>query len=125
MNMTNHRKFLGLGISSRRYFTAAALASALLAAGCMSSEPEGMPIAGQQGAIDTGTYPNLNVPPQVAAEQMSPEEAAALKGRVDSARARQGARSRGTVASSDPALLRKVAATHGPDTLKKIESAQP
>ena len=67
----------------------------------------------------------MNVPPQVAAEPLTAEEAAGLKNRVDGARARQGARSTGTVASSDPAVLRKVAATHGEDTLKKIESAQP
>jgi hypothetical protein len=125
MNMTNDGKFFALGISPRRVVAATALTAAVFAAGCMSSEPEGMPIAGQQGAIDTGTYPNLNVPPQVAAEPLTADEAASLKSRVDGARARQAAGRKGTATTSDPTVLRKVAATHGEDTLKKIETAQP
>jgi hypothetical protein len=125
MNMTHHRKITASGISPRRLLAAAVLGGAMFASGCMSSEPDGMPVAGQEGAIDTGTYPNLNVPPQTAAEPLSADEAASLKSRVDGARARQAARNKGTVASNDAAVLRKVAATHGDDTLKKIESAQP
>jgi hypothetical protein len=125
MNMTNDGKFVALGISPRRVLAVAAMAGVVFASGCMSSAPEGMPIAGQQGAIDTGTYPNLNVPPQVAAEPLTTEEAASIKSRVDGARARQAAGSKGTATSTDQALLRKVVATHGEDTLKKIESAQP
>jgi hypothetical protein len=77
------------------------------------------------GPQDTGTFPNLNVVPQVAADQITDEEKAA---QTTDLRATQ----EGTAATAasvgkdmaDPAMLRKLAAQHEADALKKIGEQQ-
>jgi hypothetical protein len=59
------------------------LAAVLAASGCSTSVDEAMPVS---GAIDTGTYPNLNIPPKAATRQFTPEESAA---KLASLRAKQ------------------------------------
>lgn len=81
-----------------------------------------MPVAGQRGPIDTGTYPNLNVPPPVAASAMTEDEKTSLTARVQSAKARQSGAARGSGTTGNPARLKKLAESHGPDTLKEIEA---
>ena len=61
---------------------ALALSLGAALAGCASSDPALSPIGPQTGAVDTGTYPNLNVPPERAADTMTPEDAAALSASV-------------------------------------------
>ena len=47
----------------------------LTAGGCASSNTGNTaPVALVDGPKDTGSYPNLNIPPQVAAKQLTPEE---------------------------------------------------
>lgn len=60
----------------------------LLSAGCARA-PEPAPLAA--GAINTGTYPNLNVLPPVAAVQLSAQDQAASRTELSAAQARQGA----------------------------------
>ncbi|MFI0847865.1 hypothetical protein [Mesorhizobium sp. IMUNJ 23232] len=81
-----------------------------------------MPIVSQGGAIDTGTYPNLNVPPQVAAKPLSEDDKANLTGRIASAQARQTASGRGAGTKGDPARLRRLAEEQGADTLDAIKA---
>ncbi|WP_237684121.1 hypothetical protein [Pseudaminobacter soli (ex Zhang et al. 2022)] len=81
-----------------------------------------MPVAPQRGPIDTGTYPNLNVPPEVAAPVLTEEEKAGLAARVESARARQSGSGRGSATTGNSARLKKLAESHGPDTLNEIEA---
>jgi len=54
MNMTNDGKFFASGISPRICIAAAVVALALFMSGCMSSEPEGMPIAVEPDAPTSG-----------------------------------------------------------------------
>ena len=124
MNMTIDRKSLALVVSPRHCLLAAVMAGLTIVSGCMSSQQDPMSAAGAAGAINTGTYPNLNVPPEVAAAPMTEEEAANLKNRVQSARSRQSAAGKGAGTTGDPVLLKKLAENHGPDTLKQIEGQQ-
>jgi len=75
------------------------------------------------GPKDTGTFPNLNIPPQVAADQITDDEKAAETS--DLRATQQGAAT--TAAGlgqgmTKPALLRKIAAQHAADALKKIDA---
>lgn len=105
----------------RRGIASAALAALLaVAAGCASGPEPAMPSGPQTGAVDTGTYPNLNVPPEAAAAPISDEDKTGLTGRLAGAKARQAAAGRGAGAKSDPAYLERLARDHGEDTLKAI-----
>jgi len=96
---------------------AATLIGALLVlSACASPRP-----STTTGAIDTGTFPNLNVPPQTAAAQITPDEKAALLGELGAARNAQAAAASGATSTANPALLKKLAARHGQDALEEIE----
>jgi hypothetical protein len=76
-----------------------------------------------EGPKDTGTFPNLNIPPKVAADQITDDQKAAQT--TDLRATQQGAAT--TAAGlgqgmTDPALLRKIAAQHAADALKKIKA---
>lgn len=73
------------------------------------------------GAKDTGTFPNLNIPPQVANQQITPEVKAERIAELNAAQQRQGARGSGGGATQNPVILKKIADTHGDETLKAIE----
>ena len=78
-----------------------------------------------RGPNNTGTYPNLNIPPQTANAQITDEEKAA---ETEALRATQE-RTASTAADlgkgvADPVVLRKLAAEHADEALKKIEAAQ-
>jgi len=97
---------------------AAAAALALLAAGC-ATQPEPTPL--QAGAINTGTYPNLNVPPQVASTQLSADDQAARRAALSAAQAKQAAAAPGAGASAaEQERLRRLARTHEQDALNAI-----
>ncbi|MEQ1952467.1 hypothetical protein [Mesorhizobium sp. CN2-181] len=81
-----------------------------------------MPIVSQGGAMDTGTYPNLNVPPEVAAKPLSEGDKANLTGRIASAQSRQAASGRGAGTKGDPVRLRKLAEQQGAETLDAIKA---
>ena len=75
------------------------------------------------GPKDTGTFPNLNIPPKVAADQITDAEKTAQTTELRATQ--QGAAT--TAAGlgqgmTDPALLRKIAAQHAADALKKIKA---
>lgn len=112
-------------------FLRAAIASVLIGAGVLSgcasaTIDDAVPTAASSGLAggpkDTGTFPNLNVKPQVATQQFTPQEQAAQTQALQSAEAAQAAQS--TATTTDPAVLRKLAQTHAEDALKKIEAQQ-
>lgn len=72
------------------------------------------------GAVDTGTYPNLNIAPRPAAAQLAAAEKQQKNARLLAAKSAQQRRSAGP----DPAAtgrLHRLAQTHAADTLKAIE----
>lgn len=102
---------------------AISLAAPAVVSGCASNSMDtAMPVVSQGGPVDTGTYPNLNVPPQVAAAQMTEDDKANLTGRIASAQSRQAASGRGAGTKGDPARLRRLAEQQGADTLDAIKA---
>jgi hypothetical protein len=110
------------GAIGRRFALALSLGAVL--AGCASTEQAVAPIGPQNGAVDTGTFPNLNVPPTRAAETMTADDAAALSAAVGGARSRQAASGRGAGTKGDPQELKRIAAQHGDETLAAIGAQQ-
>ncbi|ESW80204.1 MULTISPECIES: hypothetical protein [unclassified Mesorhizobium] len=98
------------------------MALVLLAmAGCTSSNIEGAaPATGLVGAKDTGSYPNLNIRPQVAAEQFTDEEKNAKLAQLKAEEQSQAAKG-GGVKVADQAALDQLAKKHGAEALKQIE----
>lgn len=102
---------------SARGLAQATLFASLLALGaCSSTQPTANP-----GAINTGTFPNLNIPPQSAAAQITPAEKAALLGELGAAKNAQTAAGGGPAPTANPVLLKKLAAKHGEEALEEIE----
>jgi len=83
-------------------------------AGCTSpNEPS------SSGAIDTGTYPNLNIRPGVANEQLTANQTRSKSAEL---RAAQTANAAGRATPpNDIPLLRKLGQTHGQEALEEIE----
>ncbi|MCO5066147.1 MAG: hypothetical protein M9924_17275 [Rhizobiaceae bacterium] len=77
------------------------------------------------GAVNTGTYPNLNVKPAIAAAQLSQEERDAAVDSLKGAAAGQAASGKGPSASASEAELRRLGATHSDETLKEICAPRP
>ncbi len=109
------RLFPGIG-------AAALLAAALFGTACSSTTVEDVPAAeGRSGGpVDTGTFPNLNIPPQAATAQFTENESQAKLAQL---RALQQNQSRGASVES-PEILRKrlqVSQDEQDETLKIIE----
>ncbi|QKD03583.1 hypothetical protein EB235_20580 [Mesorhizobium loti R88b] len=91
-------------------------------AGCSSTNTGGpVPMADTAGPKDTGTFPNLNIPPKVAAKQFTNEERDAKLAQLKADENRQGAKKGGGPPVSNQAALTDLAKKHGPQTLKQIE----
>jgi len=102
---------------------AAALAAALSLAACSSTTIEDVPVAeGRSGSpVDTGTFPNLNIPQQAATAQFTDEERDA---KLATLRARQQAQDPGGAPVESPEARRKrlqVSQDEQSETLKVIE----
>jgi hypothetical protein len=98
-----------------------ALMSAVLA-GCASATIDDAVPTASDGPKNTGTFPNLNIKPQVATEQISPEEKQAQIEAMTAAQQEQAAVAAADEGTTDPVLLRKIAAAHAKDALKEIEA---
>ncbi len=72
------------------------------------------------GARNTGTYPNLNIPPQAETEQLTDEEAAERLAALQSRRDAQKSQSSSTRTQTDRLLRLK--RTHADETLEEIEN---
>jgi hypothetical protein len=101
------------GCGSATVEQAAPTASTAAVSGISTGEPK-----------DTGTFPNLNVPPQAATTQISPEEKQAQFEELRAAQQGQVTAAASAKPPADPALLRKLAATHAADALKTIETGK-
>ncbi|WP_189501883.1 MULTISPECIES: hypothetical protein [unclassified Mesorhizobium] len=98
-------------------------AALLTTGGCTSSHMDGAaPVAGLEGPKDTGSYPNLNIPPQVAAQQLTDEERNAKLAQLKADQQAQTAKGGGGAPAANPAALSSLAKTHGDETLKQIEA---
>ena len=103
---------------------AVTLAAALAIAGCATESTDDLvPIAEGRtgGPVDTGTFPNLNVPPQAATAQLTEEEKKAKLARLRAAQQRQ---SPGGGSVETPEARRKrlqLMSDEQADTLKVIE----
>lgn len=75
------------------------------------------------GPIDTGTYPNLNIPPRTAAKQLSKSERDAAVKELSATLKNQPQVAGAVPAANEGTLLRKIGRTHASDTLKAIESS--
>lgn len=109
------------------FLLVAIIAGASTLTACMGSRPSPSPrVVGTNGEMqgvgrNTGSFPNLNVPPQVAAEQLTPEQKQTKLGQLSAeqrVQAAQGANVRPTV---DAVQLKQIGETHAQDALKSIE----
>lgn len=104
----------------------------LLVSGCGTATIENaVPVAadqsgGQSGAAapawaPTGEYPNLNVAPQVAAEQFTEAEKQAQTARLRAARAQVEAQAAGRAVPDRTQELRRLGETHADEAERIIE----
>lgn len=78
------------------------------------------PVASAEGPKDTATFPNLNIPPKVAAPQFTDAEKTAKLAQLKADERTQAAKNSG-VKPTNQAELTALAKQHGGDTLKQIE----
>ena len=115
--------FFGRGHLCRIAAVAILLAGTLVTGGCASSNTNNTaPVATVDGPKDTGSYPNLNIPPPVAAKQLTPDETKAKLAELKGEEQAQAGKGGGGAKPSDPAALNSLAKKHGDDTLKQIEA---
>lgn len=98
--------------------------SLLALAGCGGGTTTDASVPVTQAARDTGTFPNLNIKPQVAAAQFTDSERTAKLAQLNAEKQRAQAKSGATTEKADAVALRKLGANHAGDTLKTIESGQ-
>lgn len=106
---------------ARMVVCAGMLSLPFAASGCTSTNTTdaGPALAGGRGAQDTGTYPNLNIAPKVAAPQLTDDQKTAKLAELEAAKRRQGGK--GVVAGGDSKAMTTLAREHGADTLKAIQ----
>jgi hypothetical protein len=101
--------------------TASATADATAAQQGTASTPS-QAAAAEAGPKDTGSFPNLNILPQVANDQITDDQKTAQT--TDLRATQQGAAASAATLGqgmADPAQLRKIAAEHAAAALKKID----
>jgi len=98
---------------------AALIAAMLAAAGCTT------PDDASSGAVNTGTYPNLNIKPATATTQLSQEERDAAVASLKGASAGQAVAGKGAGTTASEAQLRQLGATHSDEALKEICAPRP
>ncbi|UVK45669.1 hypothetical protein BPNPMPFG_001225 [Mesorhizobium sp. AR07] len=90
-------------------------------AACSSTNTSGpTPVAAGTGPKDTGTFPNLNIKPQVAAAQFTDAEKNAKLAQLKADENAQVAKN-ADPGVTDQAALTDLAKKHGDETLKQIE----
>lgn len=94
----------------------AALGLALTACAAPQADPG---VSASTASVGSGTYPNLNVPLQPAAAQITPEERVAT---ADELRARRDSQAAtGSAPASSAAQLRQIGSSHAQGALARIE----
>ena len=98
-----------------------AVAAAPLALGaCGSANVDNAATPVAEGPRDTGSFPNLNIKPEVAAEQLTDEEKTSKLAELKADQAGQG-NGGGRPSSNDAAILNSLGKNHARDTLRQIE----
>jgi hypothetical protein len=96
-------------------------AIAALSACASSDSATSQSASAERKGINTGTFPNLNVPPKVAAEQITPEEKAAKLAQLKAEKQQLTAEGTTAKPTTSAADLKKLAQGHAQDALKQIE----
>lgn len=104
---------IGTALKRPGGLSAAMLALLLAACATPPNEPS------SSGAVDTGTFPNLNVAPGEANSQFTPQDVNAKKAELAAAARANNAQA--TPPPNDILLLRKLGKSHVQDALKEIE----
>jgi hypothetical protein len=126
--MTGHARVGIFSLFRQGLFGVAVGLSLFQLSGCStSSMEETVPTAPPSGlssgqARVTGTFPNLNIAPTVAAPQLSDAEKAAKLAELKAAQSSQSAVGEGGTVPNDEAVLKKLATSHAKKTLSEIES---
>ena len=89
-------------------------------AACSNTTNGPTPVAVDAGPKDTGTFPNLNIKPQVAAKQFTDAEKNAKLAQLKADENAQAAKN-ADPGVADQAALTDLAKKHGDETLKQIE----
>lgn len=97
----------------RTAFLMLAIGSSLSACGTPPNAPS------TTGAVDTGTYPNLNIKPGVANSQLTPAQTAAKAAELRAAQ--KGNSTQASPPPDDILLLRKIGQSHAKEALQEIE----
>jgi hypothetical protein len=111
----------------RGFLATLLVVSCAAGAGCASATIEdAVPMSAQAAAqpqafATPGDYPNLNVIPTPAAEQITPEERAAQTAALRSTRESLQARTGDGSATDDRAGLRRIGQSHAEEALEAIE----
>lgn len=105
-----------------RFFAAGLMAFAAVASlSACASRDNTSSIGAERKGINTGTFPNLNVPPKVAAEQITPEEKAAKLAQLKGEKQHLSAEGATAKPTTNAAELKKLAQSHAQDALQQIE----
>jgi hypothetical protein len=130
----------GKNFSDFRWSLAAAIAAICLAPGCATSttddgtsspaiastEPTPATVTEVQLSSgepkNTGTFPNLNIPPQAAAKQISSQQKASRLAELRAAQTGQKAPPGAAGTSASKARLKKLATSHATVALEEIEN---
>jgi len=100
----------------------AAVAATLSLAGCTTPVEDVAVGQGRSGQpVDTGTYPNLNIPRQAAATQLTDDETKAKLASLNAAQSRQGPAAGGSTASAEERRRLQLSQDEQAETLKVIE----
>lgn len=99
----------------------AAIAALSACASSDSATSQSASAGAERKGINTGTFPNLNVPPKVAAEQITPEEKAAKLAQLKAEKQHLSAEGTTAKPTTSAADLKKLAQGHAQDALKQIE----
>jgi hypothetical protein len=119
-NMT-HR--VGNAFFSGAGFCRFAVVAALLAlGGCGGGNTIENAVPVSQGARDTGSFPNLNIKPEVAAQQFTDAERNDKLSQLKAEQAQAVASPGATTEAADARTLSKLATSHANDTLKQIQA---
>jgi hypothetical protein len=102
-----------------RHFLSSMIVGAVLV-GC-AARPAETTTVGARGPVNTGTFPNLNLPPKKAADQLSGDQTAADIAALQAAGGQNASIAAVPSGQADPATLKKLGETHAADTLKAIE----
>lgn len=103
-----------------RFCRMTAVAAPLMLGACASANVDNAAPGLAEGPRDTGSFPNLNVKPEVAAQQFTDADKTGKLAELKADQTGQG-NGGGRPSGNDAAILSSLAKNHARDTLKQIE----